>query len=165
MSGCKQTARVQANPWLRPIPVNQGVILVLRQLGVASFDSRTKIAAETKHHLSHAAQATRNTALLPYFVLFTSHPTFIKFLLKHVKHSFGGISLQPSRHPSFLTVCSHSAAVALWEKKCFAYIFAELPTPQQTFSSFDRGWTAEPRGDKNPKGQRSVRALSQPRDC
>lgn len=120
MPGCKQTARVHAKPWLRPILINQGIILVLRWLGLVSFDSVTKITAEPKHHISHTAQATKNAVRLPWFVLFASHPAFSKFLLKHIKHSFGGISLQPSQHPSFLTTCGHPAAVALWGKKYFA---------------------------------------------
>jgi len=127
VSGCKQTPRVHATPWLRPIPVNQGIILVLRQLSLASFDSITKITAETKHHLSRTARATKNAARLPWFVLFASHPAFSNFPLKHIKHGFGGISLQPLQNPSFLTVYSHPAAVALWGKNVFCLNICETP--------------------------------------
>lgn len=52
----------------------------------------TRIAAEPKYHLSHTAQATKNTACLLWFVLLASQPALIKFLLKLIKHRFGGFA-------------------------------------------------------------------------
>lgn len=84
---------------------------------MASFDSCTRIAAEPKYHLSHTAQATKNTARLLWFVLLASQSALIKFLLKLIKHRFGGISLQLSEHPSFLTICGHCAWLLHYRKK------------------------------------------------
>lgn len=72
VSGSKQTARACANLWLRPIPIKQGVIPLLRWVSLASFDSCINSTAKTKRHLSQAAQATKNTECLPWFVLCAS---------------------------------------------------------------------------------------------
>lgn len=73
VSGSKQTAGAPANLWLRPIPMKQGVIPLLRWLLLASLHSCIKSTAETKHHLPQAAQATENTECSPWFVLCASH--------------------------------------------------------------------------------------------
>lgn len=111
--GCKQTVRVRANPWLRPVTINQGVIPVLRQLGLTSFDSSTKITAEITFLTLCRLPKIQHT--LTWFVLLASHPASSKSLLKHIRHGSGGISLQPSQHPFLIVLILHYG-----EKRCFA---------------------------------------------